>query len=82
MIINLIKQLIDTKRPPGPTSAEMKHAMSLDEAVGSLTFTAKLTKKYGEIIYLKGARQYLITGPSGFEYTLKIILNAIFFITE
>jgi cytochrome P450 len=66
-----IKRFTGNKRPPGPTLNEMKKAMSLDEAFGALTFPVNLTKKYGDIIYLKSARQYLITGPLGFEHILK-----------
>jgi len=50
---------------------EFRRASKGREAYGALTFPVQLTQKYGEILYLRAARQYLITGPIGFEHILK-----------
>jgi cytochrome P450 len=60
------------KRPPGPSWLHLMNMFSEDTTYCNIDYPLKLTEQYGDIIYSKLFKIYLLTGPKAFEHVLKI----------
>lgn len=64
-------KVLNSGRPPGPSFFELQNESLDDEAYANLEYPLKLSKQYGDLIYIAAAKQYFVTGPEGFQHILK-----------
>ncbi len=58
-------------KPPGPSWLQLLSEGPKDEQYWALDYPLKLSKQFGEVIYVRARKQFLITGAKAFEHILK-----------
>ncbi len=60
-----------SRRSPGPSWLQLLREGAQDEQSWALDYPLKLSKQFGEVVYIKARKQFLITGAKSFEHILK-----------
>lgn len=66
-----LRSFFGPKRPKGPSFFEIRQELEKNPHEPNLNYALELSLKYGELVYIRPAKQYLVTGPEGFNHILK-----------
>lgn len=67
-----LMQKNNVRLPPGPSWLHLAEIFGKDLSYRNIEYPLELTEKYGDIIYSRPLKIYILTGPKQFEHVLKI----------